>query len=215
MIALSQLKLLRSPRFWRIARGAIFVLSCLPFVFLLQGALLNTLGADPARELALETGRWALRFLLMSLAVTPLREMTGLTGLFPLRRTLGLFALFYAVLHFVVYMVFLLELRWSEIGSDILERPYITVGFTALLILAAMGITSTKAMMRRLGPRWKQLHQLVYLAAMLALLHLLWILRTDLFDAVFYGTLLFLLLGYRLVTRLKKRRIRAARRQPA
>lgn len=185
----------------------------MPFLFLLQGALLNTLGADPARELALETGRWALRFLLMSLAVTPLREMTGLTGLFPLRRTLGLFALFYAVLHFVVYMVFLLELRWSEIGSDILERPYITVGFTALLILAAMGITSTKDMMRRLGPRWKQLHQLVYLAALLALLHLLWILRTDLFDAVFYGTLLFLLLAYRLVTRLKKRRARIARQQ--
>lgn len=215
MIALSQLKLLRSPRFWQIVRWVVFVLACLPFLFLLQGALLNTLGADPARELALETGRWALRFLLMSLAITPLREMTGLTGLFPLRRTLGLFALFYAVLHFVVYMVFLLELRWSEIGSDILERPYITVGFTALLIIAAMGITSTKAMMRRLGPRWKQLHQLVYLAALLALLHLLWILRTDLFDAVFYGTLLFLLLAYRLVTRLKKRRTRIARRQAA
>jgi len=192
---------------------AVFALAVLPFLFLLQGAVLNTLGADPARELALETGRWALRFLLMSLAVTPLREMTGLVGLFPLRRTLGLFSLFYAVLHFIIYMVFLLELRWSEIGSDILERPYIIVGFTALLILAAMGVTSTKAMMRRLGPRWKQLHQLVYLAAALALLHLLWILRTDLFDAVFYGTLLLLLLGYRLVTRLKKRRVRTARRQ--
>ncbi len=213
MIALSQVKLLRSPRFWQVARAVIFGLALLPFVFLLQGALLNTLGADPARELALETGRWALRLLLMSLAVTPLRELTGLTGLFPLRRTLGLFALFYAVLHFIVYMVFLLELRWTEIGSDILERPYITVGFTALLILVAMGITSTKAMMRRLGPRWKQLHQLVYPAALLALLHLLWILRTDLFDAVFYGTLLLLLLGYRLVARLKKRRARAARRQ--
>tara|TARA_R100001039_G_C1844950_1_gene105316 strand:- start:142 stop:780 length:639 start_codon:yes stop_codon:yes gene_type:complete len=210
---LSQVKLLRSPRFWQVARAVIFGLALLPFVFLLQGALLNTLGADPARELALETGRWALRLLLMSLAVTPLRELTGLTGLFPLRRTLGLFALFYAVLHFIVYMVFLLELRWTEIGSDILERPYITVGFTALLILVAMGITSTKAMMRRLGPRWKQLHQLVYPAALLALLHLLWILRTDLFDAVFYGTLLLLLLGYRLVARLKKRRARAARRQ--
>jgi len=213
LIALSQVKLLRSPRFWQVARAVIFGLALLPFVFLLQGALLNTLGADPARELALETGRWALRLLLMSLAVTPLRELTGLTGLFPLRRTLGLFALFYAVLHFIVYMVFLLELRWTEIGSDILERPYITVGFTALLILVAMGITSTKAMMRRLGPRWKQLHQLVYPAALLALLHLLWILRTDLFDAVFYGTLLLLLLGYRLVARLKKRRARAARRQ--
>lgn len=195
-------------------RAAIFSLALLPFVFLLQGAVFNTLGADPARELALETGRWALRFLLMSLAITPLREMTGLTGLFPLRRTLGLFSLFYAVLHFIIYMVFLLELRWSEIGSDIVERPYITVGFTALLILVAMGVTSTRAMMRRLGRRWKQLHQLVYLASLLAMLHLLWILRTDLFDAVFYGTLLLLLLGYRLVTRLK-RRGRSGRRQTA
>jgi methionine sulfoxide reductase heme-binding subunit len=211
--SLSRLPMLRNPRFWQVARVIIFCLALLPFVFLLQGALLNTLGADPARELALETGRWALRMLLLSLAITPLRELTGLTGLFPLRRMLGLFALFYAVLHFIVYMVFLLALRWSEIGSDILERPYITVGFVALLILAAMGVTSTKAMMRRLGPRWKQLHQLVYVAAMLALLHLLWILRTDLFDAVFYGTILFLLLVYRLVTRLKKRRTRASRHQ--
>ncbi|HDZ10277.1 MAG TPA: sulfoxide reductase heme-binding subunit YedZ [Pseudohongiella sp.] len=205
---------MRNPRFWRIVRAVIFCLALLPFAYLLQGAVLNTLGADPARELALETGRWALRFLLMSLAITPLREQTGLAGLFPLRRTLGLFALFYAVLHFIIYMVFLLELRWSEIGSDIVERPYITVGFTALLILVAMGVTSTKAMMRRLGRRWKRLHQLVYLASLLALLHLLWILRTDLFDAVFYGTLLLLLLGYRLVTRLK-RRVKSGRRQTA
>lgn len=214
MRSLSQLKVLRNPRLWQVVRAVIFCLALLPFVYLLQGAVLNTLGADPARELALETGRWALRFLLMSLAITPLREITGLTGLFPLRRTLGLFSLFYAVLHFIIYMVFLLALRWSEIGSDIVERPYITVGFTALLILVAMGITSTKAMMRRLGRRWKQLHQLVYLASLLALLHLLWILRTDLFDAVFYGTILLLLLGYRLVTRLK-RRVRSGRRQPA
>lgn len=203
--SLSNVKALRNPRLWRILRVGIFCLALLPFAYLLQGAVLNTLGADPARALALETGRWALRFLLMSLAITPLRELSGLTGLFPLRRTLGLFALFYAVLHFLIYIVFLLELRWSEIGSDILERPYITVGFVALLILVAMGITSTKAMMRRLGRRWKSLHQLVYLAAMLALLHLLWILRTDLFDAVFYGTILVLLLGYRLVTRLQRR----------
>lgn len=210
MALLSNVQLLRNPVLWKGLRGLIYFLLLLPFVYLLQGALLNTLGADPARALALETGRWALRILLMSLAVTPLREITGLTGLFPLRKMLGLMALFYAVLHFIVYIVFLLELRWSEIGSDILERPYITVGFVALLILSAMGATSTKGMMRRMGPRWKQLHQLVYVAAILALLHLIWILRTDLFDAVFYGTLLVLLLGYRLVTRLK-RRIRFSR----
>ncbi len=175
----------------------MFVLACLPFIYQLQGALLNTLGADPARALAQETGRWTLRFMLLSLAITPLRELFRLTGLAPLRRTLGLFALFYASLHFVVYILFLLELRWSEIGGDILERPYITVGFVAFLILVAMGATSPKRMVRLMGRRWKPLHRLVYLAAVLAILHLTWILRTDVFDAVFYGTLLVLLLSYR------------------
>ena len=187
----------RNPALWLWFRRIVFVLACLPFIYQLQGALLNTLGADPARALAQETGRWTLRFMLLSLAITPLRELFRLTGLAPLRRTLGLFALFYASLHFVVYILFLLELRWSEIGGDILERPYITVGFVAFLILVAMGATSPKRMVRLMGRRWKPLHRLVYLAAVLAILHLTWILRTDVFDAVFYGTLLVLLLSYR------------------
>jgi sulfoxide reductase heme-binding subunit YedZ len=187
-------------------RRTFWVLACVPFALQLYGALLNTLGADPARALALDTGRWALRFLLLSLAVTPLRELTGLSGLAPLRRTFGLFAMFYALLHFFVYVLFLLEMRWSEIGSDILERPYITVGFVALLILLALGFTSPKAMVRKLGRRWKQLHRLVYAAAVLSMLHLVWILRTDVSDAVIYGTLLVLLLGYRIYRRLLKNR---------
>ena len=135
----------RNPVFWLWLRRLIWLLACVPFVLQVQGAVLNTLGADPAKELALDTGRWTLRFMLMSLTITPLRELAGLPGVAPLRRTLGLFALFYASLHFLVYMVFLLELRWSEIGGDILERPYITVGFIAFLILLAMGATSPGA----------------------------------------------------------------------
>lgn len=196
---------IRHPVAWKWIRRLIFGLAFAPFMFLLQGAVLNTLGADPARFLALETGRWALRLLLLSLAITPLRELTGFAVLAPLRRTLGLYALFYATLHVIVYLVFLLELRWSEIGGDILERPYITVGFISFLILLALGITSIKAVMRKMGRRWKTLHQAVYAAAILGVLHLTWILRTDLFDAVFYGTLLVLLLGYRVVVRLKRR----------
>jgi len=196
---------IRNPVVWKWLRRLIFCLALIPFVGLLYGAVLNTLGADPARFLALETGRWALRFLLICLAITPLRELTGLTGLAPLRRTMGLYALFYAALHFIVYLVFLLELRWSEIGSDIIERPYITVGFISFLILLALGITSIKVFMRKMGRRWKTLHQAVYVAAISGVLHLTWILRTDLFDAVFYGTLLALLLGYRIVVRLKRR----------
>lgn len=201
----------RNPQLWLWLRRIVWLLACVPFALQVQGALMNTLGADPAKELALDTGRWTLRFLLMSLAITPLREIFSLGGLAPLRRTLGLFALFYASLHFLVYILFLLELRWYEIGTDILERPYITVGFLAFLILVAMGITSPKRMVRRMGRRWKPLHRLVYLAAILSILHLLWILRTDVFDAVFYGTLLALLLAYRGFNRLKKRTHRPIR----
>tara|TARA_R100001377_G_scaffold84560_1_gene68384 strand:- start:248 stop:712 length:465 start_codon:yes stop_codon:yes gene_type:complete len=135
--------------------------------------------------------------LLLSLAITPLRNMGGWPKLFPYRRTFGLFALFYASLHFAIYLVFLLQLRWSEISEDILERPYITVGFTAFLMLVALGVTSTKAMMRRMGRHWRQLHKLVYLINVLGLIHLIWILRTDLTEAVFYASILLPLLAYR------------------
>ncbi|MEX1198057.1 MAG: protein-methionine-sulfoxide reductase heme-binding subunit MsrQ [Pseudohongiellaceae bacterium] len=182
---------------WSGLRHLVFWLALVPFALLVYGAFTNTLGADPADVLSLETGRWTFRFLLMSLAITPLRQITGQARLLPLRRTLGLYALFYACWHFLVYLMFLLEWRWSEIGSDILERPYITVGFVAFLILVALGSTSNKAMMRRLGRNWKRLHRWVYLAAILGFLHLFWILRGDVTDAVIYGTILVLLLAYR------------------
>lgn len=182
---------------WSGLRHVVFWLALVPFALLVYGAGTNTLGADPADVLSLETGRWALRFLLMSLAITPLRQITGQGRLLPLRRTLGLYALFYAAWHVLVYLMFLLEWRWSEIGSDILERPYITVGFVAFLVLIALGATSNRRMMRRLGRNWKRLHRWVYLAAILAFLHLLWILRGDVTDAVIYGAITVLLLGYR------------------
>lgn len=183
----------------------VFLVSLLPFLLLVLGVVNNSLGPDPAKTLSLETGRWALRFLLISLAVTPLRELTGLVRLVQLRRMLGLYCWFYAGLHLLIYLMFLLQWRWSEIGSDILERPYITVGFTAFLIISALGLTSNRPMMRRLGRNWKRLHRLVYLAAPLALLHLIWILRTDLSAAVFYGSILVLLLGYRLMRHAQRR----------
>lgn len=190
---------------WNSVRWLVLLLSWVPFALLLHGAVLNTLGPDPGRVLTLQTGHWAIRFLLLSLAVTPVRELSRLQGLAPLRRTLGLFSLLYASLHFVCYVLFLLELRWFEIGEDILERPYITVGFGALVILIALGATSSKAMMRRLGRNWKRLHQLVYLAAVLGVLHLSWIVRTDISDAVLYATMLVLLLGYRIAVRVGRK----------
>ena len=184
-------------RMTKVAKWSVFCLGLVPFLVLLYRALSNSLGPDPADTLAAETGEWTLRFLLLSLAITPLRNIGGWPKLFPYRRTFGLFALFYASLHFTIYLLLLLQLRWSEISEDILERPYITVGFTAFLLLVALGATSTKSMMKRMGRHWRQLHKLVYLINVLGLIHLIWILRTDLTEAVIYASILLPLLAYR------------------
>ena len=112
---------------------------------------------------------------------------------------LGLFALFYATIHLLVWMSFLLVFRWHAIGEELIERPFITVGFIAYMVLLALGVTSPKAMVRRLGKNWKKLHRLVYVAGILAVVHLLWILRTDVWEAVVYGAVLAVLLGFRLI----------------
>jgi len=174
--------------------------SCLiPFCYLLWRVLMQDLGPDPAQELAKETGEWALRFLIITLTVSPLRHLTGIVAVIRYRRMLGLFALFYASVHFLVWISFLLGFRWFAIFEEIVERPYITVGFSAFVILLALGITSPKAMVRKLGKNWKKLHRLVYLAAVFGVLHLLWILRADVGEAVLYGALVFLLLSYRVI----------------
>lgn len=189
---------------WRWVKLVLFIAAMLPFFIMLVGVIHNSLGADPARALALETGRWSIRFLLVSLTITPFRELFRLSKLAPLRRTFGLFSLFYASLHLLVYVLFLLELRWSEIGSDILERPYITVGFAAFSILALLGATSPRAIVRALGRKWRVIHRLVYLAIILAIVHVTWILRTDVFDAALYASITVLLLGYRLNKSIRK-----------
>ena len=183
---------------WHLVKLILSFAAILPFFMMVWGVIQNSLGADPARALALETGRWSIRFLLVSLSITPLRELFRLSKLAPLRRTFGLYSLFYASLHLLVYVLFLLELRWSEIGSDILERPYITVGFTAFLILALLGATSPKSVVRKLGRKWRVIHRLAYLAIILAVVHVTWILRTDVFDAALYALITVLLFGYRL-----------------
>ena len=189
---------------WHWIKLVLYVAAILPFFIMVLGVINNSLGADPARALALETGRWSIRFLLVSLSITPFRELFRLSKLAPLRRTFGLFSLFYASLHFLVYVLFLLELRWSEIGSDILERPYITVGFAAFSILALLGATSPKSVVRALGRKWRVIHRLVYLAIILVIVHVTWILRTDVFDAALYASITMLLLGYRLNKSIRK-----------
>ena len=182
-------------------KPAVFGAALIPFAWLIWRIAVNDLGPDPAQELAISTGEWTLRFLLVTLSLTPLRNITGQIAFVRVRRMVGLFALFYAAIHFTVWMSLLLGFRWYAIGEELLERPYISIGFVALLILIALGITSPKAMVRRMGRNWKRLHRLIYLAAILAIIHLTWILRTDLSEAVLYGSILAILLGYRLYRR--------------
>mgnify|MGYP001157596208 FL=1 len=183
-------------------KPAVFLLALIPFAYLLSRIIQNDLGPDPAQTLSIETGEWTLRFLILTLAVTPVRQLFGLVQIGRLRRMIGLFTFFYASFHFICWMAFILGFRWFAILEELIERPYITVGFLSYVILFLLGFTSTNAMVRRLGKNWKKLHQLVYLASVLAIIHLLWILRTDISEAIFYGALTAVLLGYRLHRRL-------------
>jgi methionine sulfoxide reductase heme-binding subunit len=176
-----------------------FLVCLIPFVLLLLKVLQNDLGPDPAKELALETGEWSIRFLLLALAMTPLRHLSGRVEFAQRRRMVGLFALFYASVHFLVWVIFLLGLRWGAILEEVVERPYITIGFSSFLILVVLGATSPRVMVRKLGKNWRRLHRLVYVAGVLAIIHLVWIVRTDLSEALLYGAILAGLLGWRLV----------------
>ncbi|HEX5755732.1 MAG TPA: protein-methionine-sulfoxide reductase heme-binding subunit MsrQ [Arenimonas sp.] len=177
------------------------MLALSPAAVLFHAAWTQRLGADPVAALTHETGQWALRFLLLSLAMTPLRRLFALGWPLQLRRMLGLYAFFYASLHLAVYVVLDLGGYWAQIGEDIIDRPYITVGFLAWLLLVPLAATSTRAMMRRLGGLWARLHRLVYVIGVLAVLHFWWRVKADLSEPIIYGAVLALLLGLRLYLR--------------
>ncbi|MEX0691717.1 MAG: protein-methionine-sulfoxide reductase heme-binding subunit MsrQ, partial [Gemmatimonadales bacterium] len=158
---------------------------------------------DPVDEITLRTGWWALFFLTATLAISPVRRITGWNALIRQRRTLGLLAFTYATLHFSTYIVLDQFFGWSFILEDIAERPYITVGFTAWLLLLPMALTSTRGWIRRLGKRWIALHALIYLIAGLAVLHFSWLVKADLREPTIFGLVLAALLAVRL---LRKRR---------
>ena len=187
----------------RLVKPSIFFMALIPFIWLLLKVFQNDLGPDPAQALSIETGEWALRFLLLTLAITPFRQIFRVVEIARLRRMIGLFAFFYASIHFLSWMAFILAFRWLAIAEELVERPYITVGFLAYVILFLLGVTSTNSMVRRLGKNWKRLHKFIYAASILAIVHLWWILRTDVTEAVIYGVLLATLLGYRIFRKLK------------
>lgn len=187
----------------------------MPLALIVRDALADRLGANPIEQITHRTGDWTIRLLLAALAVTPLRRLTGWNGLIRYRRTIGLLAFTYVCLHFLTYLVLdqgfpLQGFAIAYVVEDIAKRPYITVGFTAFLLLIPIAWTSTKGWIRRLGRRWTTLHQLVYVAAALGVLHYLWLIKGDRPTAVYYGLVLVVLLVAR-VWHLRQ----AARPRPA
>ena len=188
---------------------AVFGLALVPLGRLVTGAFLypEWLGANPAEFITRATGDWALRMLLITLAVTPLRRLSGWNWLLRLRRMLGLFAFFYAAVHFSSYISFDHVFDAGAILKDIVKRPFITVGFLCLMFMLPLAATSANAMVRRLGAkRWIALHRLVYLVAPLAVLHFWWMVKRDLTEPIIYAMVLAGLLGARLVWRARERK---------
>ena len=205
-------------RYRLIYKPLVFVACLVPLVWLTSGAFGwfgLSLGADPVKELEHEAGKTALNLLLLTLAVTPVREITSQPQLLRLRRMLGLFAFFYVVLHFTIYVVLDLELNFRTLGADIAKRPYITIGFTALLLLIPLAVTSTNGMMRRLGRRWVSLHRLIYVVAVLGVWHFYWQVKRDIREPLLYAGMLAILLGYRVVRAYARRRRAPASPVPA
>ncbi|QNH16791.1 protein-methionine-sulfoxide reductase heme-binding subunit MsrQ [Xanthomonas sp. SS] len=171
----------------------------------------DALGADPVAEIEHRTGLWALRLLLLTLAITPLRQLSGQSVLLRFRRMLGLYAFFYACVHLSVYLGLDLRGYWTQIFEDIVKRPYITVGFIAWLLLIPLAITSTQGWMRRLKRNWGKLHKAIYAIGVLAVLHFWWLVKSDIREPLLYAAILALLLGWRGWRALSARRTTAAR----
>jgi methionine sulfoxide reductase heme-binding subunit len=192
------------PRYRYIYKPLVFVASLVPFLLLVAGAFGffgQDLGPDPIEKLLHTCGKTALNFLLLTLLVTPVKTLFGLPHLLRLRRMLGLFAFFYTVLHFAIYYFLDRGMDFNEVIEDIAERPYITIGFAALVLLIPLAVTSTNRWMRRLGRRWQKLHQLVYLIAILGVWHYYWQVKADVREPLIYAGILAVLLGYRVVMR--------------
>ena len=188
--------------FNRLLKPLAFVSLLLPLVYYAWGVWQNELGANPLEAVIRGLGDWGLRILLLTLLISPLRRLTHWGQLLRLRRMLGLYAYFYIVLHLLSYLWFDQFFDWQEIWLDILERPFITIGMFAVVLLTPLAITSTNGMIKRLGRNWVRLHKLVYPIAILAIIHFWWMVKLDVSEPVFYSLILGLLLGERLFRKL-------------
>jgi len=193
----------------RVTRAVIFGLCLLPFLYVVAATFSvagMSLGANPVEEIIHSMGQWGLRLLLVTLAVTPLRKITGISWPLRLRRMLGLFSFFYILMHFMSYALIDQRLDLTAIYEDIVERPYITLGITAFLMMLPLAATSTNRMMKRLGGRWQQLHRLVYAIAILGAWHFYWQVKKDVLEPLVYAAILAVLLGIRIFYRRRRSR---------
>ena len=179
----------------------VFAACLIPALLLVRDAFTGGLGVNPIEDITHRTGDWALRFLLVTLAVTPLRRLAGWHGAIRFRRMFGLFAFFYAVLHFSTYLVFDHFFDLLLIIDDVAERKYVTAGFVGFVLMIPLAITSTQGWIRRLGKRWAALHRLVYASAVAGVVHFLWLVKIDIGEPLIYAAILTLLLAVRVAYR--------------
>ncbi len=192
----------RPPSRWPVAQAVVVAAALVPVALIVADLVADRLGANPIEEITHRTGDWTIRLLLGALAVTPLRRLTAWNGIIRFRRTLGLLAFGYASLHFLTWVVLDqgLFLQGDALGyvlEDVAKRPYITVGFTAFVLLVPLAVTSTRGWVRRLGRRWTVLHRVVYVAAALGTLHYLWLVKGEQVTPVWYALVLVVLLAAR------------------
>lgn len=179
------------------AKPVVHLLCILPFAGLLWAAFSDGLGANPVEKLTHETGEWTLRMLLVTLCLTPLRQWTGQAAWIRFRRITGLYTFFYLCCHFLIWFIADHSIDPGSMIEDIVKRPYITLGFSAFVLMIPLAITSNQAMIRKLGRKWKTLHQLVYLIISLGILHFLWLVKADYLEPMIYAIIAVILLAHR------------------
>jgi sulfoxide reductase heme-binding subunit YedZ len=194
----------------QLAKTLLFNAALVPAAYLTYGIFTDRLGANPAEALQTQTGIWALRFLVLTLAVTPIRRVTKWNPIIQYRRMLGLFAFFYAFLHLLAYAVLDRYFDFSGVWEDVVERPFITAGMVAFILMVPLALTSTKGWIRRLGRRWQLLHRLIYISAIAATVHYLWKVKIIGGSPVYYALIVGGLLAFRIVWPMWTRRLRPA-----
>ena len=207
---MSQTQLIR-----RVVKPVVFLAALAPFGWLVYNAFFGDLGVNPVETITNQTGIWTLRFIVLTLALTPLRYLTGFNPFALFRRMLGLFAFFYGSLHFMTYFVLDHSLEFSGVWDDVVKRPYITAGFTAFVLMIPLALTSTQGWIRRLGGKsWNLLHRLVYITAMGAVLHYFWKVKLDTTNPLYYAAIVAVLLGARVWQRARKAAAKVPARVP-